>query len=175
MKVVKIDGRSVKVFVLQENDESLAYIPVNAIAEVDYKRLTEIEKKGGEMLREMSRTTLDNGRNALVQYDNVIQIMRYTDKRKGLGKRVRKPGEPKQGVQGNQNGSELSNVVAQLSAAVATLVNNKASTPQQSQEEKPRKKPGPKPGFKRGRQGGEGSGETVSSPTVEGQDSTSEN
>ena len=91
MKVVRINGRNVKVFVLQETETALVYIPVNAIQRVDYNRLLEIEKRGGNMLNEMRKTKLDNGRNALTQYDNIIQVMHFAPSKKDEGVRIPKP------------------------------------------------------------------------------------
>lgn len=89
MKDLRIDGRLQRVFVLQETESRVVYIPLKALNRVDYDRLVDIEKRGGDMLKEMSRTTLDNGRNALDLYDEIIQIA-------DLGtniERIRKPEE----------------------------------------------------------------------------------
>lgn len=93
MKVVRVNGRASKVFVLKETDESLVYIPLSSIQRVDYTRLLEIEKRGGDMLNEMRKTKLDNGINALTQYDDVIQVMHYKPSKKDTGIRVPKPDE----------------------------------------------------------------------------------
>lgn len=93
MKDVRIDGKLQRVFVLKETEKRLVYIPVRSLMEVDYIRLIDMEKKGGDLLKVMTETKLDNGRNALVQYDNIIQVMNYTDKDNKLGTRLRKPEE----------------------------------------------------------------------------------
>lgn len=92
MKTLRIDGKMQMVFVLKETDDSLIYIPVKSLSRVDYDRLTDIEKQGGEMLTEMRKTKLANGRNALALYDNIIQVVRLTDETRGH--RLRKPDEP---------------------------------------------------------------------------------
>lgn len=90
MKVIKVNGSAVKVFVLIENDKRIVYIPVKALERVDYNQLVGIEEKGGDMLREMSNTVLENGKNALAFYEDIIQVMV-----KETGERIRKPHEPK--------------------------------------------------------------------------------
>ncbi len=91
MKDIRINGRNQRVFVLKETDERVVYIPVKALHHVDYIRLKDIEAKGGVMLDRMSETTLDNGRNALVQYDDLIQVLVKTGK--NTGERLLKPDE----------------------------------------------------------------------------------
>jgi len=91
MKDIRINGRNQRVFVLKETDERVVYIPVKALHHVDYIRLKDIEAKGGIMLDRMSETTLDNGRNALVQYDDLIQVLVKTGK--NTGERLLKPDE----------------------------------------------------------------------------------
>lgn len=92
MKDIRINGRTQRVFVLKETAERIVYIPVKALHHVDYIRLKDIAAKGGVMLDRMADTTLDNGRNALVQYDDIIQVMVKTGT--NAGDRMRKPEEP---------------------------------------------------------------------------------
>lgn len=136
MKVLKIDGRAAKVFVLKETEDSLVYIPVKSLALVDYERLLKMEDSGGELLKTMAKETLSNGRNALVQYDNIIQVARYTDVEQTRGIRVRRPTE-------------------HFSAAnEVSLANAKVQTPEPTPtalpvaEVKQKNKPGPKPSTK---------------------------
>lgn len=92
MKTLRIDGKLQMVFVLKETDESVVYIPVKSLDRVDYERILDIEKQGGELLSEMRKTRLANGRNALALYDNIIQVVKL--KGEGQGVRIRKPDEP---------------------------------------------------------------------------------
>lgn len=123
MKDVRIDNILQRVFVLKETEDSLVYIPVKSLFKYDYDVLCKMERDGGELLKVMSRTTLDNGRNALIQYDNIIQVMRYTDKGKRVGTRVKKPAEVpsieryRGDDQPKQDGS-LSDVMSALAAAI---------------------------------------------------------
>lgn len=133
MKVINVDGRPAKVFVLKETKDSIVYIPVKALFRVDYERLLELEKQGGELLKTMQKTTLENGRNALVQYDNVIQVLRYTSD--STGKRLKRP---------NEDG--FGDAVPQLKQEDQQP--EPVTTP--SADEKPaRRKPGPRPGSRR--------------------------
>jgi hypothetical protein len=92
MKNIKIDGRMTPVFVLKETDNRIVYIPVNHLHRVDYDRLKDIEKAGGnDMLAQMRRTKLSNGMNSLAAYDKVIQV---ADKANGNNvARLKKPDE----------------------------------------------------------------------------------
>lgn len=123
MKDIRIDNRMQRVFILKETDDRIVYIPVKALLRIDYDRLLKIEKDGKEMLDTMSKATLDNGINALVQYDNLIQVMMKT--KEGVGQRLRKPDEPE----------------AKVTAPVAQV-----QTVQVVQQEvQERRKPGPRP------------------------------
>ena len=75
MRRLIINGRTKRVFVLNETDKRIVYIPIDALHRVDYERLKKIEEKNPDgMLEEMKDTKLDNGRNALVVYDKLIQV-----------------------------------------------------------------------------------------------------
>lgn len=143
MKDVRIDGRLTRVFVLKESEDRLVYIPLKVLHRIDYDRLVAIENavKGGgmSMLERMSEVKLDNGRNALTQYDSLIQVMNKTviDGR-AAGVRLRKPGEPE----------DLTPPAKETVAAVNGVPVEKTSTQATSGEipDKPaRKRPGPKP------------------------------
>lgn len=67
--------RSVRTFVLKDGTHAMIHIPVEKVMNaIDYKRLKNIEAKGGEMLTKMRDTTLSNGMNALSLYDELIEI-----------------------------------------------------------------------------------------------------
>ncbi|MBG24001.1 MAG: hypothetical protein CMF22_11165 [Idiomarinaceae bacterium] len=92
MKNIKINNRMTPVFVLKETDSRIVYIPVNHLHRVDYDRLKEIEKAGGnDMLAQMRRTKLSNGINALTAYDKVIQVADKVDDNHVV--RLKKPEE----------------------------------------------------------------------------------
>lgn len=77
MKDIRINGKLNRVFVLKETDSRIVHIPVKSLHRVDYDRLRDIESKTpskADMLDTMRKTELDNGRNALVQYDKHIQV-----------------------------------------------------------------------------------------------------
>ena len=94
LKDIKIDNRTERVFVLTENAERVCYISLKTLHRIDYERLMEISKKfDDKMLEGMKDTTLSNGRNALRQYDNLIQVAQKGDK--NAASRIAKPNEPK--------------------------------------------------------------------------------
>src|SRR5690554_4900935 len=135
MKVVRINGKAAKVFVLKETEESLVYIPVNAIQRVDYERLLEIEKRGGEMLNEMRKTKLDNGMNALTLYDEVIQVMHVASSKES-GLRIPKPTEGQSVHLKYEQEKEKLEAEKQQSQPVQ-------QKQEASEEEKPKKRRGP--------------------------------
>lgn len=145
MKDIRIDGRLARVFILKEDANSLVYIPVKALFRVDYDRLTEIEERGGEMLKEMQRTTLDNGINALKQYDKIIQVLKYSSSDKKVGTRYPKP--------------EEEDLQADTQVAVKAATDKEAADQQATEKEivkeaeapatPARRKPGPRKGTKR--------------------------
>lgn len=90
MKDISIDGKIQRVYVLKQTGDRLVYIPLKDLHRVDYERLNELSEKEGELLKVLSRTTLDNGMNALTQYEHLLQIVDIVD---GKGTRVRKPSE----------------------------------------------------------------------------------
>lgn len=99
MKDVRINGRMARVFVLKETKDRLVYIPLNSIHRVDYDRLLDVEaiasRTKTDMLDVMSTYKLDNGRNALLQYDSIIQVLQKTADigKISVGERLEKPGE----------------------------------------------------------------------------------
>lgn len=75
MKDIRIDGRLQRVFVLKETNDRVVYISLRSLHRVDYDQLKDIsEKYGKDMLEGMKKSKLLNGRNALVQYDDIIQV-----------------------------------------------------------------------------------------------------
>ena len=144
MKDVRIDGRLTRVFVLKESDDRLVYIPLKVLHRVDYDRLVAIENavkgRSMSMLERMSEVKLDNGRNALTQYDNLIQVMNKTvvDGRIA-GERLRKPGEPE-----DIASQQVVEPVAAVNGVPVTG-NTTGKTSGEIQDKPVRKKPGPKP------------------------------
>lgn len=47
-------------------------VPYDNLADIDKKRFFDMEKQGGELMRVMRDTTLDNGVNALVMYADML-------------------------------------------------------------------------------------------------------
>ena len=94
MKDFIIDGKRQRVFVLKQTDDRVAYIPIKDLHRIDYERLNDLEKNlsGQEMLLAMSKKTFNNGVNALVQYEDIIQVM---DVKGDVGIRVPRPTERK--------------------------------------------------------------------------------
>ena len=109
--------RRIKVVVLNETDKAVVYIPLKAMTRVDYNRLQEIYDNAElDLLTTLRDHKLDNGRNALVVYKNIIEVYN------------------KQPVESAPSTSERDTVQAEQPA------------PEKTEEPKPaRRKPGPKP------------------------------
>ena len=73
---IKVGSMTTKAFVLMENDSRMLYIDVKALHRVDYERLKKIAAKyPNNMLEGMRKEKVDNGRMAIVVYDNLIQVL----------------------------------------------------------------------------------------------------
>lgn len=72
MQNVMINGKPELCFLIKDGEAAKIVIPVQSLAAVDYRRLTAIEAKGGEMMAQMRDTRLDNGMNALTQYQSLL-------------------------------------------------------------------------------------------------------
>lgn len=135
MKDIRIDGRMQRVFVLKETDSRVVYIPVKSLHRVDYEFLTNAEKgvsRGTDLLDILSEAKLSNGRNALVCYDKLIQVMVKNGKE---GSRLRKPDEPQ----------EEAPVLTQVLTEVVRQPAPVAPVEQEATPVQERRKPGPKP------------------------------
>lgn len=128
-KVVQIDTRSgkrhVRVIVLSETDDNIVYIPMNGINRVDYIRLKKMyEGSELDLLTTMRDEALDNGRNALVTYKDIISV-------------YNKP-KPKQLTSDSVGGSSDERVSDSTKGPETT-----------GEQPKQRRKPGPRPGAKK--------------------------
>lgn len=85
MQYVEIKGKPTLCYVIKRGEANDVVIPAHYCAPVDLRRLSEIEAKGGEMLARMRDHTIDNGINALVQYESLFVIV---PKPKALKKKV---------------------------------------------------------------------------------------
>lgn len=75
MQEVEINGRKRLCFLVTEGDSAKIVIPVDILAPIDYQRLRSLEARGGELMSVMRDTRLDNGMNALVQYQNLLVVV----------------------------------------------------------------------------------------------------
>ena len=118
MKDIRVNGRFMRVFVLTESDERIIYIPIKSLHRTDYDRLLDIEKRCGgnrSMLEEMKKTKLENGKNALTLYDNIIQVadIRATKNNIIFGDLLLKPDDPNYKPKSEQEVEELAKEVDQ--------------------------------------------------------------
>lgn len=89
-----------KVIILNETDKALVYIPLKALSRIDYNRFKEMHAKSElDLLTTMRDEKLDNGRNALVVYKNVIGVQ---NKEQPKAEDPVKTEEPKAETQGQE-------------------------------------------------------------------------
>lgn len=92
IRIKTLNGeRLTKVIILKETEKGIVYIPLNAISRVDYNRLTELyyrTKDKMDLLEALREERLDNGRNGLVVYKDVIKNKTYKTDGNGKGKKT---------------------------------------------------------------------------------------
>lgn len=88
---VEIKGKRELCFLVKRGEVNDIVIPLKDIIAVDYKRLADMENEGGELMKTMRETTLDNGKNALVQYQHLLVTVQ---KEQPKPVQVEKPAEP---------------------------------------------------------------------------------
>jgi len=70
-----INGTKRFCFLVKKGDANDIVIDYDSLASIDLKRLSGIEAQGGEMMRVMRDTVLDNGVNALVMYKDLLRTI----------------------------------------------------------------------------------------------------
>jgi hypothetical protein len=70
-----INGKRKLCYLLKKGEKNDIVIPFDSLADVDVRRLHDMEAQGGELMRVMRDTKLDNGNNALLQYRDLIQTV----------------------------------------------------------------------------------------------------
>ncbi len=72
MKEFVIKGKTKLCFLLKEGELNDIVVTYDSLAPIDLKRFFEMEKQGGDLMRVMRDTTLDNGVNALKMYEDLL-------------------------------------------------------------------------------------------------------
>jgi hypothetical protein len=67
-----INGKRKLCYLLRKGEKNDIVIPFDSLADVDIRRFHDMEAQGGELMRVMRDTKLDNGNNALYQYQDLI-------------------------------------------------------------------------------------------------------
>lgn len=82
MKQYKINGKDRLCYVVTKGKAADIVIPYDNLAPVDNRRISEMESEGGELMRTMRETIIeDNGVNALVMYQNVFVEVKHEVKK----------------------------------------------------------------------------------------------
>jgi hypothetical protein len=69
---IKIGNKDRLCFLVKDGEVNRIVIPIDNLGPIDYQRISKLEAKGGELMRAMRDETLDNGINALVQYQHLL-------------------------------------------------------------------------------------------------------
>ena len=80
MVEVEYNGKKVLSFLVRRGDKNLIIIPIDGLLPIDYRRLSNLEAQGGEMMRVMRDTILENGKNALAMYEPLFKIVPIKEK-----------------------------------------------------------------------------------------------
>lgn len=72
MQEFKIGEAKKLCFLVKKGTAKNIVVPFDSLADIDKKRFFDMEKQGGELMRVMRDTTLDNGVNALVMYADLL-------------------------------------------------------------------------------------------------------
>jgi len=72
MKEFVIKGKRKLCFIVKLGALNDIVVTYDSLAPVDLKRFLEMEKQGGDLMRVMRDTTLDNGVNALNMYEALL-------------------------------------------------------------------------------------------------------
>ena len=75
MKEYTINDKKRICFLVKKGEANDIVIDQEALQNIDLKRMYEMEAQGGELMRVMRDTTLDNGVNALVMYKDLFKIV----------------------------------------------------------------------------------------------------
>jgi hypothetical protein len=59
-------------FLVKKGEVNDIVITLDSLLGIDYTRLVDMEKQGGELMKVMRETTLPNGKNALIQYQSLM-------------------------------------------------------------------------------------------------------
>jgi len=79
MRNYVINGKDRGCFVVKKGEVCDIVIPIDSLAYVDMRRLHKMESKGDELMRTMRETTLDNGKNALKLYADILIDVRHPE------------------------------------------------------------------------------------------------
>ena len=75
MKEFVIKGKRKLCFVVKHGALNDIVVTYESLANIDLKRFMDMEKQGGDLMRVMRDTTLDNGVNALIMYEGLLQTV----------------------------------------------------------------------------------------------------
>lgn len=72
---VEIEGKRKLCFLIRKGEKNYIVIPIDGMLSIDYKRISDMESQGGDLMRVMRDTTLDNGKNALSLYQDTFKVV----------------------------------------------------------------------------------------------------
>lgn len=75
MQEYTINGKKKICYVVKKGDVNDVVIAQESLQWVDMKRIEQMEAQGGELMRVMRDTVLDNGTNALSLYKDLLRVV----------------------------------------------------------------------------------------------------
>lgn len=75
MVEIEIKGKRTLCFMVKRGEANDIVIPFDSLAPIDYQRISKLQAEGGELMKVMRDTTLDNGNNALSQYRDLLVVV----------------------------------------------------------------------------------------------------
>ena len=72
LKEFTVKGKRQLSFVVKEGVAADIVIPLDYLQPIDYRRLVKMEEAGGELMKVMRDTKLDNGKDAIIQFQELF-------------------------------------------------------------------------------------------------------
>lgn len=72
LKEFNVKSENQLCFLVKEGEVNDIVLPIKYLQPVDYRRITKMEEVGGELMKVMRDTTLENGVNALIQFQHLL-------------------------------------------------------------------------------------------------------
>ena len=91
LKEYNVKGENQLCFIVKEGEVNDIVLPIKYLQPIDYQRLVKMEEVGGELMKVMRDNKLENGNNALIQFQHLLlEYRKPTDEKVAPKKTIRK-------------------------------------------------------------------------------------